>query len=165
MVVALIIFAGWSSKGDNLERFLQSLPADFRVLPENSEVSPVEGQKTITVGKEEFRVDVASTQEQRKIGLSEHTELADGHGMLFVFDEPSRPAFWMKGMNFPIDIVWIADLRVVQITSSVPTLVRDAQGEQVPTYSPNQPINYVLEISAGEARRKNIKVGDEVKIE
>ena len=40
-------------------------------------------------------------------GLSERQSLAEDKGMLFLFEKPDHYAFWMKGMEFPLDIIFI----------------------------------------------------------
>ena len=75
--------------------------------------------------------------------------------MLFVFDKPGQYPFWMKDMNFAIDIIWIGeDLRVVYIK-------KDARPELYPeTYTPTENAKYVLEVPAGFSEKNNLKVGD-----
>ncbi|MBD5780604.1 DUF192 domain-containing protein [Pelagicoccus sp. NFK12] len=69
---------------------------------ENSSTSaaPVKislGDKTLTM---EFAI---TSSEQRK-GLMGREGIADDHGMLFVYKEPQRMSYWMKNVDFPIDI-------------------------------------------------------------
>jgi uncharacterized membrane protein (UPF0127 family) len=65
----------------------------------------------------------------------------------------------MKDMLFPLDIVWIGeDFRVVHIEKSL-------SPETYPTvYYPDTLSKFVLEISAGESDKINIKVGDLIEI-
>jgi uncharacterized membrane protein (UPF0127 family) len=59
-------------------------------------------------------VEVADTPAERGRGLSGREMLPENSGMLFVFDTPGRYGFWMYGMKFPLDIIWIDErLRVV----------------------------------------------------
>lgn len=60
--------------------------------------------------------------------------------MLFVFPEAGLHRFWMKDMNFPIDIYWLGkNYEVVDVAKNVPP-------ESYPkTFSPKSPANYVLE--------------------
>ena len=64
-------------------------------------------------------------------GLSGKSQLAQDQGMLFVFAQPGKYYFWMKGMNFSIDIIWIGeDMKVIYIK-------KDARPELYPeTYGP-----------------------------
>lgn len=114
---------------------------------------------TVTVGTHTLRVTVADTHESRARGLAGVTTLADDEGMLFVPDGPSRMGIWMRGMVIPIDIVWIADGRVVHV-------VQGAKPDEPPhrTYEPPVPVDHVLEGAAGMAARVGLRVGAEVTI-
>ena len=63
----------------------------------------------------------------------------------------------MKGMNFPIDIVWITeDMKVIYIK-------KDAWPESYPeTFGPDINAKYILEINAGFSDKNNLKEGDRV---
>ena len=58
------------------------------------------------VGKT-LQVDLALTDEEKARGLSGRESLDEDEGMLFVFDVPGNYGFWMKDMNFAIDIIWL----------------------------------------------------------
>ena len=55
----------------------------------------------------EVAVEVADTPEARALGLGGHAPLEDGQGMLFVFGARGRFPFWMRGMTFPLDMLWL----------------------------------------------------------
>ncbi len=104
-----------------------------------------------------LKVDLALTSEAQEQGLSGRKELKEDEGMLFVFDYMGQYSFWMKNMNFPIDIIWISDdFKVVYIK-------KNATPESYPeTFLPDQNTKYVLEVSAGFSEKNNLKVGDKV---
>jgi uncharacterized protein len=111
---------------------------------------------TVKIGNHEFEVEVADTPISRAGGLSGRESLDLDKGMLFVFDSPGRPGFWMKDMNFSIDIIWIIGFQEKaepQTDKSVFTLT---------TYYPPGEIDRVLEINAGLVERYGIKPGDKV---
>jgi len=117
----------------------------------------------IYVGETEISVEIADTFQKRQKGLSERESLAEGEGMLFVFaQENIQPPFWMKEMKFAIDIIWIDDNKIVQINESVLVPEPDTPNSELKFYSPNQPIDYVLEVNAGFVDENNIKIGDDV---
>lgn len=60
-------------------------------------------------------IERADTVTAQVVGLGERDSLCAHCGMLFDFPESDRYAFWMRGMQFPLDTVWIADHRVVFI--------------------------------------------------
>lgn len=115
----------------------------------------------ITVAGIDIPVELAQTAAEKQSGLSGRAKLPAGHGLLFVFDEPDYQSFWMKDMNFALDIIWINQGKIVDIKSDLPP--ERAWPKNV--YTPKCPANYVLEVNAGEAQTYGWKVGDEVKMD
>lgn len=107
-----------------------------------------------TIKKDEIKIETVCTIETRERGLSGREHLASSTGMLFVFDTSTVQNFWMKEMDFPIDIVWIdADFRVVDI-------IYDARPESYPNiFASPEPVKYVLELNSGEALKFSLKKG------
>ncbi|HEY4508905.1 MAG TPA: DUF192 domain-containing protein [Candidatus Paceibacterota bacterium] len=112
----------------------------------------------VEMGGKTFSIEVARTNSERAKGLSGHLPLLDDQGMLFVFPKPDKYGFWMKDMNFSIDIIWIdANFKIVHIENSLPP-------ETYPkVFYPETPALYVLEVSNGEVEKLSLKVGDAVK--
>lgn len=119
-------------------------------------------QTTVSIRDATFIVDVAVTGKEKEIGLGGRDMLTAHRGMLFVYDHKERYPFWMRNMKFPIDIIWIADTTIVDITKNVP--VSDKPVEQLPIYHPVVPVDKVLEITAGLSETYGFAVGDTVKI-
>lgn len=111
---------------------------------------------TVNVGDHSYIVDVVSHEADQERGLSGTNELPSNHGMLFVYDVPRKPTFWMKGMRFAIDILWISNNNVIGIEHAVPP---DNGARQ---YLAPAPIDAVLELAAGTAQRDNLAVGNTV---
>jgi len=112
----------------------------------------------VQIGNATLQVEIADTKELRTKGLSGKTQLQENEGMLFVFKKPGDYGFWMKDMNFAIDIIWIGqDKKVVGIMSNIsPTTFPEG------LYS-KEPIQYVVETNAGWAEQNGIMVGDRAK--
>ncbi len=103
-----------------------------------------------------FMVEIAATEPERNRGLMFRQELAADHGMLFVFDRPTRIAMWMKDTPLPLDMLFIgADGRIVDIHErAVPfSLDMIASGRRA---------RYVLEVNGGTVDRLGLGVGDRV---
>ncbi len=99
--------------------------------------------------------EVADTPKKREAGLSGHLALAENEGMVFVFETPAKPKFWMKDMSFPIDIIWVSG------SGEIISITERAEPESYPlTFSPPDPVKYVLEVPAGFAEKKEVKIGD-----
>ena len=111
----------------------------------------------VVLGGKEFRVEVANTMMSRAKGLSGHAPLADDEGMVFLFGESGNYGFWMKDMNFPIDIIWIEGDKITTIAPNV------GQDTYPSSFYPDLFSDKVLEINAGTAQGLGVKVGDEVK--
>lgn len=156
VVIGVLFLAYWSSKPGNLENVFTKTGIP---LPTTN----TGNQKVITIGHSQFKVEVAQTEQARGTGLSNHDVLAEDTGMLFVFDKKdTQPAFWMKGMKFPIDIIWINDNVVSQITPNVPVLQGNFPDEKIRKYTPSKKIDYVFEIPAGVAEKRGIKADDSI---
>lgn len=118
----------------------------------------------VLVGGVAFQVELAVTPAERQQGLSGRERLARREGMLFVYGEPRLLSFWMNGMLFPLDFVWIGpECTVVGITPEVPSPPPGAALGGLRTYSPSSPASYNLEIGAGEAARAGLALGDPVR--
>lgn len=105
-----------------------------------------------------FTIEVADTAAKREKGLGDRDALAADHGMYFPFESEQYWVFWMKGMRFPIDIIWIRQGKVVDIEASVPP----PKGLPLETYSPIQPADAVLELNAGMAAEIGLEAGDAI---
>jgi uncharacterized membrane protein (UPF0127 family) len=103
---------------------------------------------TVTVGTDELQAEIADTAPLQSRGLGYRNELASGTAMLFVFDDASIRTFWMKGMRFCLDIVWIEAGTIVGAAESV-CPVPDGSDADLPTYSSPVGVRYVLEVPAG----------------
>ncbi len=117
---------------------------------------------TVTINNHTFYLYVAKTPKDQRIGLSKYNNIPQNFGMIFLFDKPDFYSFWMKGMKFPIDIIFIKDDRIVTIYQNVSP--PKGQNEGLLTYKPKSRADKVLEINSGLSQRYNIKEGDLVKL-
>ena len=113
-----------------------------------------------------IEAELARTPEERARGLSGRESLADDAGMLFVFQAEGQHAFWMRGMRFPLDFVWVSSARrVVDMTENVPPPAPGVPDANLPRYQPAEPVLYVLEVNAGVVREAGLQLGDLVTFE
>ena len=112
---------------------------------------------TVTIGTTTVAVEVVKDDASRQQGLSGRTSLAEGYGMLFVFEEEGNWGMWMKDMNFPIDIIWAAK------DGTIVTIEKNVSPDTYPnSFHPREPALYVLEVPADFAERHNIAVGNNI---
>ena len=112
---------------------------------------------SIQIGEENFLVLVADTSKKRALGLSGREELVSGMGMLFVFEKSGDYPFWMKDMNFAIDIIWInEDKEIIYILENV-------EPETYPkSFTSEEDSLCVLEFPTGTVDEAEIKIGDKI---
>lgn len=103
---------------------------------------------TITVGEDELSVEIADDSSLRSRGLSYRDGLEPGTGMLFIYPDEGERSFWMRGMRFCLDIIWIIDGKIVgaaEYACPEPG-VTDAN---LTRYLSPVPVQFVLEVPAG----------------
>lgn len=109
-----------------------------------------------------MRVEIASSAVQSERGLGFRDSLPEDAGMLFDLHEARIPVFWMKGMRFPLDMVWIGeDRRVAAVTENIAPQA-GIPDEELARISPPLPVRYVLELNAGAAGRHDIGTGTQL---
>ena len=106
-------------------------------------------------------LELAVSPEQKSMGLMERRLLAPHAGMLFVYDsiQPGDAGFWMYRTRIPLDIAFLDSAGVIRsVRSMTPCPTTIAQG--CPTYTPDVPYRFALEMNAGYFARNGINVGD-----
>ncbi|HEY1102509.1 MAG TPA: DUF192 domain-containing protein [Burkholderiaceae bacterium] len=106
----------------------------------------------LTAGMHRIDAQVASTPEQRAIGLMLRKDMPQHEGMLFVFDQPHVQCFWMKNTLLPLSAAFIAD------DGSIVNLV-DMKPQTLDSHCSTQPVRYVLEMNQGWFAKKGIQAG------
>lgn len=119
-------------------------------------------QAQLKLGGQVLTVELAKTPRAWQNGLSNRSQLAADHGMLFIFPESSRRSFWMKEMKFPIDIIWLQNGEIVDIAPKIPPA--SVEEDSPVTYWPRLPANAVLEVNAGFCEKYGVKIGDKAEI-
>jgi uncharacterized membrane protein (UPF0127 family) len=102
-------------------------------------------EHTFSFAGQVIEVELADDSIERTRGLSGRDSLKEGTGLLFVFDEPGQYGFWMKDMNFPIDILWFNEEK--QLVGATKDISPDTFPE---TFYPEEQILYALETNVGE---------------
>ncbi len=111
----------------------------------------------LTIGTAEMHVAFAETPAEQEQGLSGTAPLAADEGMLFIFPSQNVIPFWMKEMNYSLDIIWIGeDMKVKDISADL------APASYPKTYASKEPIKYALEVNAGFSKKNNIAAGTTV---
>lgn len=96
-----------------------------------------------------------SSEEMRIRGLSGRESMSDNQGMLFIFEQAGEHCFWMKDMNFSLDMIWLnANKQVIHQESKVDPATYPQ------SFCPDEPAQYVIELKAGLSAQLGIKEGN-----
>ena len=109
-------------------------------------------------GAASFTVEIADTDEERRIGLMYRTKLPENGGMLFDFTHENRvQSMWMKNTLIPLDMAFIAkDGRIVRIEAMTTP-------RSLASISSGEPVAAVLEVAGGRLAASGVKAGDTVR--
>ncbi len=139
-----------------------AVDAVFRGISKNSSTLFIDGAA--------ISVELALTDSEWALGLGGRESLAQDAGMLFVFSQADFHGIWMRGMRFPIDIVWLAPATTDAkcgpgdakgyLCLVVVDVKANAAPESYPeAFYPQARALYVLEMNAGAARKSGVAVG------
>ena len=110
--------------------------------------------RTLEVGGHSYSLEVAVTKAEHEKGLSDRKFLDKDKGMVFLFEKEDKQCFWMKDMEFPLDIIWLDSAR------KVVHLERNVSPDTYPqAICPSEKAAYVIEIDAGQAAEAGILPG------
>ncbi len=112
----------------------------------------------IEINKIKIPIEIVDNVESRRLGLSYREVLDKNSGMLFDMENKGVVSFWMKDMNFPLDIIWIDGDKIVNISKNLPP----AGSQPDLSYSSDLPIDFALEVNGGFCEENNIDIGDEI---
>jgi uncharacterized protein len=121
----------------------ETIPPWHRPLPDGRQ------EARIVVGDSPLMVQLAITPSQQQLGLGYRNVLGPGTGMLFVNEQAEPRTFWMKGMRFCLDIIWVEGGQIIGAEESVcpdPAGTADADRARFTT---TVPVTHVLEVPAG----------------
>lgn len=148
-----------SAKLATIAALLAACAAGAQVAPLADLASFPRGTVEIHASDSSHRFDVwiAATPERQSQGLMFVRELPPDRGMLFVHDPPRPIGMWMKNTYIELDMLFIADGRIVRI-------VRRARPHSLQTIESGEAVSAVLELRGGEADRRGISVGSRVSV-
>ena len=106
--------------------------------------------------KHNFLVEVARTEEEKKIGLMFRRTLAKNAGMLFLYKREALRLMWMKNTFIPLDILFIDKKGVIK------RVVKRTTPHSLATISSRKSVLAVLELRGGITSSLEIKKGDRI---
>ena len=103
-------------------------------------------------------VEVARRPGELMTGLAGRPRLLPCHGMLFVHATAAEYHYWMRGVLFPLDIVWLDD------SFTVVGIAADAVPGSLEKLGCGRVSKYALELAGGMAARYALAPGDRLKL-
>ena len=104
-----------------------------------------------------IKLEIANDTETKRIGLSETPYLSINRGMIFYVNDTGQ--FHMKGMQFPLEIIFISKSNVILSIKEMNVCQDQTQCE---SYVPVQGTYYAIEVNQNYTKEKGIEVGDEI---
>jgi uncharacterized membrane protein (UPF0127 family) len=98
----------------------------------------------------EFEIYLAIEYEQQRRGLMYVRKMPQNMGMLFVYEKTEHHAMWMKNTFIPLDMIF------ARADGTVSSVIHDTVPTTLDSNGSIEPVNFVLELNAGTARRLNI---------
>lgn len=119
-----------------------------------------QGEVSFMTAKQAFLasidVQLAEDEAERELGLMYRDKLAEHQGMLFIFDEDERRAFWMKNTILSLDMIF------VNTQGEIVTIHKYTKPYSEESYASTKPAKFVVEVNAGYTDKYKISVGDRI---
>lgn len=112
-------------------------------------------QDSVLISDEKFYIEKVSTREDLILGLGDRDKICKKCAMMFNFSNKSEHLIWMKGMRFPLDILWVEEGKIVWIEKNISKDSKEIMGKGF--YSDS-----VIELNAGTVDRYKINIGDKI---
>ena len=114
---------------------------------------------TVEINGHKIQAEIVKTSSEKQKGLSNREKMERDRGMIFVNEKEGMYSFWMKEVNFPLDIIWIKGNEIVGITERAAI----EPGPEYKNYLPPEPVDKILEVHGGWVFRHGVEIGQKVK--
>lgn len=109
----------------------------------------------LTAGFHLINAEVASTPEQRAIGLMHRPTMPANDGMLFVFERAGQQCFWMKNTLLPLSIAFLDDDGTI-------VNIEEMKPQTLDSHCSARPVRFALEMNRGWFSKRAIKPGAKI---
>ena len=121
-----------------------------------------ESDGKLIIGFKPIDVEIAETVQEQFAGLSGRDSMCEDCGMVFVYNQAKIQKFTMRGMKFPLDMIFIRDGKIIEIIENVPF---PQPGELPVNINSRDPADMVLEVNAGFVKRNSVPTGQSIILE
>ena len=106
--------------------------------------------------KHEFVVELATTEDERSLGLMFRKKLPQDRGMLFIYKSERVVKMWMKNTFIPLDMLFLDK------NGFITHLVKETRPLSLEIISSMGNVLGVLELLGGTSEKLGIRIGDRV---
>ena len=110
----------------------------------------------LSVGIHLIQAEVANTMGTRSQGLMRRKSMAQGAGMVFVFDEVADHCMWMKNTLIPLSVAFVDERGEI-------ANIADMQPLDETTHCAARPVRFALEMNQGWFKKRGISPGMPIK--
>ena len=140
--------------------YIKSLAVTTALLSFMATSSAQEGPQKLpttrlTAGFHLINAEVASTPEQRAIGLMHRPTMPANDGMLFVFVRAGQQCFWMKNTLLPLSIAFLDDDGTI-------VNIEEMKPQTLDSHCSARPVRFALEMNRGWFSKRAIKPGAKI---
>lgn len=109
----------------------------------------------LSAGMHVITAELATTPQNRTVGMMFREKTAPNHGMLFVFEYKAQQCFWMLNTPLPLSIAFIdEDGTILQISDMAP--------KSEALHCSQRPVRFALEMEQGWFAKKGAGVGSKI---
>ena len=160
LTTSLVCSPGFSSGAPAASPSSKPRPQPQQPASQPPQYLPIEAQWCVAPNRC-IQLEVPRGERQFSFGLQLRPPLKPLQGMWFNFGSPVLARFWMHRTPAALDMLFIKDGKVVATEVNTKPCMR----LPCPSYGPNEQVDSVIELGAGQAEALGIKVGTPVRIE
>ena len=109
----------------------------------------------IIINGNTLNIEIAETEEERRIGLMHRKILDKDNGMFFIFESDRKLSFWMKNTYIPLSIAFVSADGIIKE-------IRDMTPHSLESVVSKNNVRYALEVNKGYFQERNIIEGDKI---
>jgi uncharacterized membrane protein (UPF0127 family) len=114
------------------------------------------GPSYALVGSHLIMVELAQSENERMVGLSNRDLNSRNSYMVFIFENPQAVSFWMKDTRKDLSVAFInSNNKIMQIENLAAKSLKLIK-------SKSSDIKYAIEVPKGFFKKKGIQIGDDV---
>jgi len=148
LILALVTHSGCK---DDQKKVVKTEPITFT---KEGELTIYKAQSDSLIVK--YNIEIAESDYETQTGLMYRESMELDQGMFFIFPDVLFHSFYMKNTKIPLDLIFIdEELRIASYKENAQPLDETGLSSEVP-------VQYVLELNAGQCKQYSLAIGDRI---